>query len=61
MGLKQRYDVIQSTLSGYDSFNCPIYEDKVLRTIEMIVVPKDFKSVKDGLLLKILNRLKMDC
>ncbi len=50
MGLKQRYDVIQSSLSGYDSLNCPIYADKVIRTIEMIVVPKEFKSVKDGLL-----------
>lgn len=50
MGLKQRYEVIERVHIGHDTFNTPLYEDKVIKTIEMIIVPKEFKTVTEGLL-----------
>lgn len=49
MGLKQRYDVYQLENDGYDPFNTPLYKEELFKTIEMIIVPKDFKSIKDGI------------
>lgn len=49
MGLKQRYDVYQQELIGYDSFNTPLYGETIFKKIEMIIVPKDFKVIKEGI------------
>lgn len=49
MGLKQRYDVYELKQDGYDAFNTPLYKEELFKTLEMIIVPKDFKIVKDGI------------
>ncbi len=49
MSLKQRYDVYELKQDGYDSFNTPLYKEELFKTLEMIIVPKDFKIVKDGI------------
>lgn len=48
MGLKQRYDVYYLKQHGYDSFNAPLFIEELSHSLEMIIVPKDYKIVIDG-------------
>ncbi|CUN12425.1 hypothetical protein [Turicibacter sanguinis] len=38
----------QLELVGYDNFNTQIYEEVLFKKLEMIIVPKDLKVIKDG-------------